>query len=91
MQRWWRSVLDNRMLSQRWARSLQLTSKHFPWVAPLLVHLSPHLLSQKRWTPGNMLLLRTPKLQQLSGPVMGEMGVRRRSATACIAYVMETK
>lgn len=29
-----------------------------------LVHLSPHLISQQWRTPGNMLLLRTPKLKQ---------------------------
>lgn len=29
-----------------------------------LVHLSPHLISQQWWTPGNVLLLRTPKLKQ---------------------------
>lgn len=28
-----------------------------------LVHLSPHVISQQRWTPGNILLLRTPKLK----------------------------
>lgn len=29
-----------------------------------LVHLSPHVISQQWWTPGNILLLRTPKLKQ---------------------------
>lgn len=67
----WRSVLDDRVLSQWRARSLELTPEHLPWVAPLLVHLSPNLFSQQWWTPGNMLLLRTPKLQLLVWPAGG--------------------
>lgn len=84
-------MLDNRVLSQWRAWSLQLTPRHLSWVAPLLVHLSPHLISQQWWTPGNMLLLRTPKLQQLVRPAVGMVGVGGRTAAACIASIMETK
>lgn len=91
MQGWQRSVLDDRVLPQWRARSLQLTPLHLSRVAPLLVHLSPHLISQQLLTPGNKRLLRPPKLQQLVGPAGGKMWVGGRSAAACIASIMETK
>lgn len=84
-------MLYNRVLSQWRAGSLQLTPYHLPWVAPLLVHLSPHLIAQQWWTPGNMLLLRTPKLEHLVCPAGGVMGVVGRSTAACIAAIVETK
>lgn len=91
MQRCQRSVLNDRVLWQGRAGSLQLTSEHIPMKAPLLVHLSPHFISQQWRTPGNMLLLSTPKLQQWVGSAGRKMWVSGRSAAACVASIVETQ
>ena len=49
VQWWWRSVLNNRVLSQWRARSLQLTSHHLPWVTPLLWMEKPKDQCCGRW------------------------------------------
>lgn len=36
MQRWWRCVLNNRLLPEWGARSLQLPPWHLPWISSLL-------------------------------------------------------
>lgn len=39
------SVLDDRVLQERGTQSLQVAPYHLPWVASLLVHLSPHIIA----------------------------------------------
>lgn len=79
-------MLDDGMLSQGWGGPLQLTTEHLSWVAPLLtlLHLSPHFFSQRWLTPGNMLVLRTPVLQQLIGSAGGMVGGGRSPVVAVV-------